>query len=65
MILTIKDGEFAGATIREEYVEGVFQCFRLDQPSGQFKLIPKCDGNGDYERVKKWNAENGNPLNLE
>jgi len=62
-------GEFEGAVITRESatIDGVtgFQCFKVELPSGEIRLVPQCDGNADYERIKIWNAANGNPLNLE
>lgn len=62
-------GEFEGAVITKEYVtlDGVsgFQCYKVELPSGEIRLVPKCDGNGDYERIKIWNQANGNPLEID
>lgn len=62
-------GEFEGAEITRHFkeVDGqeIFQCFQVTMPDGSTRMVPKCDGNADYERLKIWNAARGNPLNLE
>jgi len=58
--------ELEGAVITEEYVElegtSVFQCFKIVLPSGETRLAPKSEDSADYQRLKIWNAANGNVL---
>lgn len=62
-------GEFEGATITEEFVEmegqSIFQCYKVVLPSGEVRLVPKCEENADYIRLKVWNSANGNVLGIE
>lgn len=61
--------EFAGAEITRLNVDlegnSRFECFKIVLPSGETRLVPQAEENADYQRIKLWNADNGNPLNLE
>lgn len=62
-------GEFEGAEISKVFVElegqTRFECFKVVLPDGLTKLVPQAEDNADYQRIKLWNAANGNPLELE
>lgn len=64
-MVTINSCEWIGVDVTPVFLEGRLQSFSVTLSGGESKSVPNCPDNSDYERIRIWNTENGNPLGLE